>query len=169
MHTEASITNYADIQNYNVSKAWESLQWQGLEKKDGATVLPPASPGLYRLVLKKNEKIKRFSQVRICNNSDAGLKGENIFNVNDEIILSIGKTKSLRKRLGQHFGNNSCNNRLKNRCIQFFGIENISLDNLGDYEMYLQYIIITDWWKRDLLESYGKAIHSCLFDLEIEH
>ena len=174
MHAEekGNVTNYADIQNYNVSEKWDSLQWKRLEKKDGVTVLPPALPGLYRLFLRKNKKIKSFPEVCICNNRDTKLEGKNIFNGN-EIVLSIGKTKTLRKRLGQHFGNNFRNNRLKTRCIQFFGntkgIENISLDNLDDYEMYLEYIIIPDWWQRDLLESYGKAIHRCLFDLEIEH
>lgn len=185
------ITDYSEIRDYNVSEKWQSLQWKKLEREDGVTVFPPNSPGLYRLVFKTNSKIKSFPEVCICNKNDAKLKCENIFNGN-EIVLSIGKTKKLKTRLTQHFGKYKIASRLKNRCIQFFkndvnddiskitldnlenynvndDISKISLDNLENYNMYIEYVIVKEWWKRDLFEAYGKAIHCCLFDLEIEH
>lgn len=168
------ITDYSEIRDYNVSEKWQSLQWKKLERKDGVTVFPPNSPGLYRLVFKTNSEIKSFPEVCICNKNDAKLKCENIFNGN-EIVLSIGKTKKLKTRLTQHFGKYKIASRLKNRCIQFFkndvndDISKISLDNLENYNMYIEYVIVKEWWKRDLFEAYGKAIHCCLFDLEIEH
>ena len=58
---------------------------------------------------------------------------------------------------------------MKKRCQQFLKWDNISLDNLAEHNMYLQYTVVSEWWKRDLLESYGKAVCRCLFDLEIEH
>ena len=60
-------------------------------------------------------------------------------------------------------------NRLKKRCQQFFDLQDVSLDNLAESNMYLQYAVVYNWWERDLLESYGKAVCCCLFDLEIEH
>ena len=130
------ITDYSEIRDYNVSEKWQSLQWKKLERKDGVTVFPPNSPGLYRLVFKTNSEIKSFPEVCICNKNDAKLKCENIFNGN-EIVLSIGKTKKLKTRLTQHFGKYKIASRLKNRCIQFFkndvndDISKISLDNLA--------------------------------------
>ena len=160
--------NYTQIHEYDVAEKWKNLKWQEVNREAGKTVLPPDAPGLYRLVLmKKSEKIE-FNNVLVCGKTEAELYCEN-FELRNDLILSIGKTKKLRSRLGQHFGNNEKSNRLKKRCLQFLNWENISLDNLAEKNMYLQYAVVYNWWERDLLESYGKAIHRCLFDLEIEH
>ena len=160
--------NYTQIHEYDVAEKWKNLKWQKVSRKAGKTVLPPDAPGLYRLVLmKKSEKIE-FNNVLVCGKTEAELYCEN-FELRNNLILSIGKTKKLRSRLGQHFGNNKKSNRLKKRCQQFFGLQDVSLDNLAESNMYLQYAVVYNWWERDLLESYGKAIHRCLFDLEIEH
>ena len=66
------------------------------------------------------------------------------------------------------FGNNEKSNRLKKRCQQFFDLQDVSLDNLAESNMYLQYAVVYNWWERDLLESYGKSFCCCLFNLEIE-
>ena len=160
--------NYTQIHEYDVAEKWKNLKWQEVNRKAGKTVLPPDAPGLYRLVLmKKSEKIE-FNNVLVCGKTEAKLYCEN-FELRNDLILSIGKTKKLRSRLGQHFGNNEKSNRLKKRCLQFLKWKNISLDNLAKKNMYLQYAVVYNWWERDLLESYGKAVCCCLFDLEIEH
>ena len=160
--------NYTQIHEYDVAEKWKNLKWQEVNREAGKTVLPPDAPGLYRLVLmKKSEKIK-FNDVLVCGKTEAELYCEN-FELRNDLILSIGKTKKLRSRLGQHFGNNEKSNRLKKRCLQFLKWENISLDNLAEKNMYLQYAVVYNWWERDLLESYGKAVCCCFFDLEIEH
>ena len=108
----------------------ENLKWQEVNREAGKTVLPPDAPGLYRLVLmKKSEKIE-FNNVFVCGKTEAELYCEN-FELRNDLILSIGKTKKLRSRLGQHFGNNEKSNRLKKRCQQFFDLQDVSLDNLA--------------------------------------
>ncbi|MBO7327299.1 MAG: hypothetical protein J6W00_00835 [Lentisphaeria bacterium] len=161
-------TNYTQIHEYDVAEKWKNLKWQEVNRKAGKTVLPPDAPGLYRLVLMKKSKKIEFDNVRVCGKAEAELYCEN-FELRNDLILSIGKTKKLRSRLGQHFGNNEKSNRLKKRCQQFFGLQDVSLDNLAESNMYLQYAVVYNWWERDLLESYGKAVCCCLFDLEIEH
>lgn len=161
-------TNYTQIHEYDVAEKWKNLKWQEVNRKAGKTVLPPDAPGLYRLVLMKESGKIEFDNVSVCGKTEAELYCEN-FELRNDLILSIGKTKKLRSRLGQHFGNNEKSNRLKKRCLQFLNWENISLDNLAEKNMYLQYAVVYNWWERDLLESYGKAVCCCLFDLEIEH
>lgn len=159
-------TDYTDILAYDVAQNWKALKWEKVKRKNSKTVLPPDKPGVYRLILRKGKNI-HFDTL-VCGKSDAGLYCQNSVLEND-LVLSIGKTKKLRSRLGQHFSNNKKSNRLKKRCEQFFGLQDVSLDNLAENNMYLEYVVIDDWWKRDLLESYGKAFFRCLFDLEIEH
>ena len=168
MNMESTKTNCNDILGFNAADAWKNLQWKTIEKNVlQENDLQENPPGIYQLVL--NPRVNTaMEDVKVCNKEEATIYCKNINN-NDGIILSVGKTKKLRTRLQQHFGNNDRANRLKRRCKTFFGLKDVSLDNLTQHNMQIKYTIIEEWWKRDLLESYGKAVNCCLFDLEIEH
>ena len=155
-------TDYSEILKFNAADEWNNLEWTMIDKDS----LPPNAPGIYLLILKSDGKNK-IAEVNVCNKEEAGIYCNNLGK--GDVILSVGKTKKLRTRLQQHFGNNDRANRLKRRCKAFFGLEDVSLDNLTQHNMQIKYTIIEEWWKRDLLESYGKAVNCCLFDLEIEH
>ena len=155
-------TDYSEILKFNAAEAWDKLRWQTIEENG----LPENDPGIYQLILKSDGKNK-IAEVNVCNKEEAGIYCNNLGE--GDVILSVGKTKKLRTRLQQHFGNNDRANRLKRRCKTFFGLEDVSLDNLTEHKLQIKYTIIEEWWKRDLLESYGKAVNCCLFDLEIEH
>ena len=163
-------TDYSEILKFNAAEAWDKLRWQTIEENGlPENGLPPNAPGIYQLILNPDENTDMaVAEVKVCNKEEATICCDNINNENG-IILSVGKTKKLRTRLQQHFGKNDRANRLKRRCKTFFGLEDVSLDNLAHHNLQIKYTIIKEWWKRDLLESYGKAVNCCLFDLEIEH
>ena len=160
-------TDYNDILGFDAADAWGKLEWKTIEKnvlqEDDLRKNPP---GIYQLILNPGRNTA-IAEVKVCNKEEAGIYCNNLGK--GDVILSVGKTKKLRTRLQQHFGNNDRANRLKRRCKTFFGLEDVSLDNLAHHNLQIKYTIIKEWWKRDLLESYGKAVNCCLFDLEIEH
>ena len=116
-------TDYSEILKFNAADELNNLEWTMIDKDS----LPPNASGIYLLILKSEEKTK-IEKVNVCNKAEAGIYCNNLGK--GDVILSVGKTKKLRTRLQQHFGNNDRANRLKRRCKTFFGLKDVSLDNL---------------------------------------
>ncbi len=150
--------NYSEIKDFaaEIQKQW-NCSWTRVTKIEDV----PKGPGIYRLILNV-ETVQIPNDYKVCG-KDAGIEG----NLVKGMILSVGKTKRLQARVKQHFGNNEHNNRLKKRLESI----NIKIETFSpkDGRFYLEYREIREWWKRDLLEAYVKAICGTFFDLEIEH
>ena len=171
MNSNDKITAYSNIQDYDVKKQWDNKEkWIEL-KPDSKTKkfswIPLNIGAVYRVIL--CEEIVNF-EVTICK-SEHKITGS----VPKNSIVSVGKTKNLSDRMKAHFSRSQINsNRLLTRLKYIFpkadGLKWLSEMILSN-KIKIEYIQINDkeWWKRDLLESYGKAISGCLFDLEIEH
>lgn len=167
------MTTYADIKDFTkkIGAEWENVVWEKVASDNCNAILD--KPGIYRLIVIVNRAIRIPNEYKVCGIADAEISGE----LSAGTVLSVGKTKKLRTRIKQHFGNNKNNNRLKKRLLNI-GIK-IDLESplqvealvkiLNDNQLELQYSEIDEWWKRDLLEAYGRAISAAFFDLEIEH
>ena len=155
-------TQYQIISEFakNIEKHWQSVVWKPIVNIDKIS----DKPGIYKLILvdpcnlpEGDDKI-----FKVCGKDDAKITGT-LMKTN---ILSVGKTKHLKTRLKQHFGNCIRNNRLKRR-LESIGIT-VAEKKIPE-KCLLYYCEIEEWWQRDLLEAYGKAISGALFDLEFEH
>lgn len=161
-------TNYCDILKYDVkadwNKKWNELRPNKKTKKFSWTSLHFGA--VYRVTL----CCQKDFEITVCN-SNYKVTGTILKNT----ILSVGKTKNFAERMQDHFSKSKTNSnrlltRLKN-ISEFERAEGLSWlsEMILDGQIKIEYILIENWWQRDLLESYGKAIHRCLFDLEIEH
>ncbi len=164
-------TDYADILKYDVKQAWEDENnWKELcpDAEKGSFSWEALDIGaVYRVTLCRKIDIDGFA---VCK-SDFAVAGTIVANS----IISVGKTKNLAQRMQQHFTPSKINSnrlltRLKNLFPEADGRRWLSRMIL-ERALKIEYFPIPDefWWQRDLLESYGKAVHCCLFDLEIEH
>ena len=153
------MVTYEEIKQFaeTIQQQWNNLDWSQINELESV----PNKPGIYRLILKIERQIP--DDYKVCSKDDATITG----NLPAGIILSVGKTKTLRKRIKQHFGDNKYNNRLRKR-LGNIGIKVKDFSSNND-KVQLQYCVIDNWWKRDLLEAYGRAITCAFFDLEIEH
>ena len=152
------MVEYSEIKKFTeeIQKQWE----QGWKNVDDIESLPHKA-GIYRLVLK--EEISIPESYKVCGRDEAVISGK----LPKDTTLSVGKTKRLKTRIKQHFGDNEHNNRLKKR-LKSIKIE-CKIFCPTDPILSLQYREIENWWERDMLEAYGKAICGAFFDLEIEH
>ena len=160
------MTVYSDILDSDVNESWKT-EWNELrpeEKTENFSWKSLHLGAVYRVTLCH----KKDFEIAVCNS------GQNIVGtIPENTIISVGKTKDFAERMKVHFTPSSKNSnrlltRLKNIFKEADGLKWLS-KMISAEEIKIEYIKIDDWWKRDLLESYGKAIHSCLFDLEIEH
>ena len=163
--------DYIDILNYVVKadwdKKWNELRPNAVTKKFSWSSLDIGA--VYRVTLCQEIIFDNFA---VCNGR-CKIQGT----IPANTIVSIGKTQNLSKRMQDHFTPSKANsNRLLTRFNNIFPfpeakgrtwLSEMILANV----IKIEYVQIEDeeWWKRDLLESYGKAICRCLFDLEIEH
>jgi hypothetical protein len=154
---------------------WENLSWRTVELsvRDRITSpvvfpLAPAEAGIYRVTLvddsfwssRVNEKISVRATRRVLDPelATSGWKAP--------VVLSIGKTTNLSKRLAQHLGNNPNNNRLLRRLRQLAP----GFDRETDLALLrFEVALVPDWRKRFLLEAYGTALHQSLLDFTAEH
>lgn len=157
---------YEDIKNFKVEEEWEKLNWVSLPKNDKNFVWGSLEnkAGLYRVKLQEKHELKGCFCV--------GEQNISISKLEKDAILSIGKTKNLKRRLSKdHFSGNCHGNRLGRHLAKIFSDkECLSLKDVFDLDkITIEYVVVDCWWKRDLLESYGKIHHRSLFDLGIEH
>ena len=152
------MTKYSEIKKFaeEIQKQWER-EWKNVDNIESL----PNGAGIYRLV--SNQAISIPESYKVCGRDDAVISGE----LPKDTTLSVGKTKRLKTRIKQHFGDNKHNNRLKKRLESIkIGCETFCPTNPI---FSLQYREIENWWERDMLEAYGKAICGAFFDLEVEH
>ena len=163
--------NYAEIKEFadKLSEKWYGLKnWISIKPKETGQFLFDWAglrgiPGLYRLILCKPLNVK-FDIIKETVN----------VHLKNDVILSIGKTGDLGQRLGDdHFCSNKRSGRLRCHLERLFPEDTINYRWLSkmirDGIIKLEYIQIEEWWKRDLLEAYGRSLNACLFDLGIEH
>ena len=164
------MTNYKEeiVDDFNVADVWEGLVWSPLPRNEKHFEWEKLDeqPGLYRARLL--ERVE-FNQVFHIGEQEISISA-----LEENAILSIGKTKDLKQRLSkQHFSGNSSGNRLGRHLAKIFpdnGKGHLSLTDIFNLDkVAIEYVIEECWWKRDLLESYGKVHHKCLFDLGVEH
>lgn|GEM_PF-4491404 len=162
----------------NVQKKWNAIRWNSITIWPGVKFSGAVSqPGLYRVRLKKSSNLVISPwQVKACKKLKSeipvGMTGLPIYftGLSAQNWLSIGKTTDINKRLCQHLGTNPNNNRLF-RCFKQL-LEPKKDDFVREFireHVVIEYVVETDWIKRDLLESYGKAILKPLFDIKAEH
>ena len=163
-----NMVNYEDIEKFDVATVWGKLNWTLLQRRENHFLWKEldGKPGLYRVRLLKRVDVKHSFSI--------GEQEITVSALEKDAILSIGKTKNLKQRLSrQHFSGNISGNRLGRHLAKIY-------DNKADYlsltdifklneELVIEYVIEWSWWKRDLLESYGKVHHKCLFDLGVKH
>ena len=169
------MASYSEIQKFDIADVWSTPgEWKVLQP-DFENINP--QEGVYRIIL--------LTQTE--NTPPFGVGKEKItMNLEPNTCLSVGKSRNLRKRLlNQHFSANHSGNRLGRHLAVLFpeyakktdskqkkyvdkdGCK--SLISNPKPKIRIEFLYVSEWWKRDLLESYGKALHKCIFDLGIEH
>ncbi len=165
--------DYADIQKFQPSTMWEG-EWKELHA-DFSNL--PKAAGVYRVKLLN---LKGKDAVFHCGKDEITMLAGTA-----NVYLSVGKTTNLKNRLGsQHFSSNHCGNRLGRHLATLFpdfagdnkdshSVNFVTKERCGSLIeggfISIEFLEEDVWWKRDLLESYGKATYKCLFDLGIEH
>ena len=166
------------LTTFDVAAAWIGLKWtaerlvqkprkgEPLEVKNA-----PKAPGLYRITwdgvddwvgLPEHVDVKASRRIADPRLSIQGLQ--------PPVLLTIGRTTNLRKRIRQHFGSNDNSNRLFMRMARLLvhlpadEIRRVAMRNL-----LVEWTQVSHWSHRCLLERYGSAVCKPLFDIDAEH
>jgi hypothetical protein len=158
--------------------SWQALQWSSAELRRTTSVNQPLDipnapylPGLYRMIwhgLDDWQKLPKQISVK------ASVKVQNpvlsYSTITPPIVLTIGRTTSIRKRIRQHFGTNRNNNRalmrIRNLCPD---LDLSSLLDLILKNVRIEWVTIDNWVDRCLLEKSGVISEIPIFDLDAEH
>ena len=162
----------------DVCPDWSQLQWTESQlvransrNQPFDVVDAPQESGLYRMTWTHvanwglaNKEIAVKASVRVQN---AGLD----FNsMTPPIVMTIGRTTAIRKRVRQHFGSNQNNNR----ALMRFSLlrPDLGLDELLDVlfeSVRIDWVRVESWVDRCLLEKAGVVAELPIFDLDAEH
>lgn len=89
---------------------------------------------------------------------------------NIPVLLTIGRTTNLSKRIEQHFGRNSNNNRLLKRLqLLFRTYSDSQIRKKAITGLEIRVTTVQNWTERFLLEKYGCAVERPIIDFEAEH
>ena len=86
------------------------------------------------------------------------------------LVLTVGRTTAIRKRIRQHFGTNPHNNRALVRFRQL--LPDLQLDDLLGIlirNVRVEWVRIDSWVDRCILEKAGVVSELPIFDLDAEH
>lgn len=152
---------------------WRLLSWNSarleLTAKGYACVRGlPDSPGLYKVwwtdpetwpMLSKNRRVGATKTIQ-----DPLLVFDDLM---PPLVLSVGRSTKLKSRFESHLGRNPKSNRLLKRLTEL-------LPDLNIYEMMvraleIEWVEVSSWTDRCVLEAYGKATLRPILDVDAEH
>ena len=176
--------NYFEIADFgrNIQNQWETeCSWKTIEDTDPEKWNGiPDEAGIYKLTF-TGETLRLPDEYVLCsrkipNTEDEKELCEGILPAGT--ILTIGKSRHLRRRIRQHFSKNSHVNRIGTHLNKLFnyseeftgkGDFEVLFKTLSEHCLQLSFCLVEQWWQRDLLEAYGRCISFSLFDLGFEH
>jgi hypothetical protein len=86
------------------------------------------------------------------------------------VVLTIGRSCNLFDRLRQHFSDNPNNNRVWKRLVEIApSLPHDQLRELIIQDLVVDWVVISGWVERCVLERYGCAVHRPIFDIDAEH
>ena len=158
--------------------AWAALKWErGQLDRTNSRLMPlgvmrsPRTPGIYRMTwtgtadwakLDKHLLVKASKRIadRRLDFSDR----------TPPVLLTIGRSTNIHKRIRQHFGSNLHNNRMLSRLGQLLpAMTQEQIIELARVNLSIAWVVVADWIERCLLEKYGVGLDRPLLDLEAEH
>jgi hypothetical protein len=161
-----------------VAELWDGLTWHAAKLKIAQSknrpFIPegtPAASGLYRITWINDQTWRGVSKTFTARGAKAIANLSVSFsNRSVPCVMTIGRTTNLRKRLRDHFGSNPNNNRFLTRLRQVMpGQPDGELRVLAAESVRVEWVAVTSWVERSLLEVFGKAIQVPIFDLDAEH
>lgn len=167
------------LPNATTSELWAMLSWTlshfTVSSNKGQPLdIPEASAtgGLYRMTWVGREEWPLIAAAKRQVAASAKVDGPQLQlgELTPPVWLTIGRTTGIRKRLRQHFGTNTNNNRMIQRLGNLLPGRNYSeLCNLVVRNISVEWVEVPSWIERCLLEHYGLALLRPIFDLDAEH
>ncbi|HRJ09237.1 MAG TPA: hypothetical protein PK490_18365 [Prosthecobacter sp.] len=157
---------------------WNSLNWQTVDlvphtasTKPIVALRCPQDAGLYRITLIDSKWWALASSdvpIKASKKIADGRLESAFWNV--PVVLTIGRTTSLKGRLEQHFGTNDKNNRVMKRLSAAFPqLTENQIRESAVSGLLVEVCRIEDWTSRFLLERYGCSLLKPFLDFEAEH
>ena len=174
--------NYSEIADFgkDIQKQWEKEgAWHTIENTEKWDTIPNKA-GIYKLTF-TGKTVELPKGYILCARKIPNTKREQRELCQGILlsgtVLTVGKSRYLRRRIKQHFSRNDHVNRLGTHLNKLFNssdFTNVSTNEdifkiLSEHSLLLSFYLIDQWWKRDLLEAYGRSISFSLFDLGFEH
>jgi hypothetical protein len=154
---------------WDVTNEWSALQWKQGSIKESDSL--PSCAGLYRISWASASAWNGVRTKRLV--KAAKSLGDQWLDFSDRkppVVLTIGRTLNIKKRIGQHFGTNPHNNRVIRRMAEILpGRQRDELLRLAHEALEVEWVAVSNWVSRCRLEKYGCALDAPIFDLEAEH
>ena len=161
-----------------ISDIWQTLAWETgaiveacSKNRPLAVQGAPGRAGIYRISWVGAEAWASAQHVYLSRGSSKipDLR----IDVNPRVpplVLSIGRTTDLRKRLRQHFGDNENNNRILGRMRGLLpGRSDAEIRDIAAHSLKVEWVVVECWIQRCLLEAFGKAVEAPVLDIDAEH
>jgi hypothetical protein len=145
---------------------WNDLRWESAPLERAASTsqpldIPqsPKTAGVYKMTWHDIDCWKQLpKQITVKASVRVQTPVLDISSLDPPVVLTIGRTTSIRSRIRQHFGTNRNNNRALMRIRQLIPDLDIA-----------EWVRIDKWVDRCLLEKSGVCITLPIFDLDAEH
>ena len=157
---------------------WQFLQWRTSElRRANSGNLPfdipdaPNHPGLYRMIWHGVDDWKMLpKQMAVKASVKVQTPVLDYSSLTPPVVLTVGRTTRIRRRIRQHFGTNPNNNRALMRLRQL--LPDLELARLLDMvlrNIRIDWVTVDQWVDRCLLEKSGVVNEMPIFDLDAEH
>jgi hypothetical protein len=94
----------------------------------------------------------------------------NIEQLQPPVLLTIGRTTDIYGRIREHLGTNEKSNRLFMRLKRMLShLTDAEIRQAAMRRLLVEWVAISSWSHRCLLERYGSVVYMPLFDIDAEH
>jgi hypothetical protein len=157
---------------------WNDLRWESAPLERAASTsqpldIPqsPKTAGVYKMTWHDIDCWKQLpKQITVKASVRVQTPVLDISSLDPPVVLTIGRTTSIRSRIRQHFGTNRNNNRALMRIRQLIpDLDIAALLDIVCKNVKIEWVRIDNWVDRCLLEKSGVCITLPIFDLDAEH
>ena len=170
----------ANLPQSQTADLWRVLEWrQGRLAETRSNANPvevanaPASSGLYQMTW-DGDGAQDWAMLNKTRPVSASVRvPDRQLDFSDRerpVLLTLGRTTNIYKRIRQHFGNNRHNSRVLSRLGQILpGLSGDEIRLLAIRNLRIEWVVVASWVERCLLEKYGAAIGRPILDIDAEH
>jgi len=135
-----------------------------------AAATAPRVPGLYRMTWTGASWSQATNSLPVKASKRVADRQLDLHGMQPPILLTIGRSTNIHKRIRQHFGSNPNNNRVLYRLgLLFPALTAAPIRQLAVTDIRVDWVPIADWVQRCLLEKFGVATTTPILDIEAEH